>query len=65
MDHHSNHYLAAFNSILSLISSTFCVVTLGDIQPYVTFGGSCLAIVSAFFAIRYYYFATKKLKIKK
>ena len=63
MDHGGNHpILAAFSSLLSLTSASFAVITVQSVQPFFTLIGSLIAMVSGFFAIRYYYYATKKIK---
>lgn len=58
-----NHpFLAAFSSVLSLSSATFAMISANTVQPYLTMFGSVVALASGIFAIRYYYFATKKIK---
>jgi hypothetical protein len=65
MDNNNNHpILAAFNYIISIISASFSVVTISQVQPIVTLVGSIIALTSGIFAIRYYHFATKKVKKK-
>jgi hypothetical protein len=54
--------LAAFSSIVSLLSASFSVLTITEVQPLITLFGSIIAIASGIFAIRYYYHATKKVK---
>jgi hypothetical protein len=60
----SNHtpFLATLSSLISIGSASFCVIAAQDIQPYFTLLGSVVAITSGIFAIRYYFFATKKIK---
>jgi hypothetical protein len=65
MDNNNNHpILAAFNYTISIISASFSVVTISQVQPIVTLVGSIIALTSGIFAIRYYHFATKKVKKK-
>jgi len=63
MENHSSHPIgAAVSSTISLLSALFAVFTLQNLQIYLTMTASLIAIVSGGFAIRYYYFATKKIK---
>lgn len=62
MEQHSHPYLAAVSSVISLTSASICLITASDVQPYFTLAGSIIAIASGIFAIRYYYYATKKIK---
>lgn len=55
-------FMAAVSSLISIGSATFCVIKATDIQPYFTLLGSIVAITSGLFAVRYYYYATKKVK---
>lgn len=59
--HDSNPYLGFSSTIISIFSATFCMVAQ-DLQPFATLVGSIVAICSGIFAIRYYYYATKKIK---
>ena len=62
-NNNGNHpVLAAFSSIVSLTSASICLITASDVQPYFTLLGSIVAIASGLFAVRYYYYATKKVK---
>jgi phosphatidylserine synthase len=63
MENHSdnNPYLGFTSTLVSIFSATFCMVA-SDIQPFATLVGSIVAILSGIFAIRYYYYATKKIK---
>jgi hypothetical protein len=62
-NNNGNHpVLAAFSSIVSLASASYCLIAASDVQPYFTLLGSIVAILSGIFAVRYYYFATKKVK---
>jgi phosphatidylserine synthase len=57
-----NHLYVGFSStLISIFSATYCMVA-SDIQPIATLIGSIVAILSGIFAIRYYYYATKKIK---
>ena len=58
----AGHPIATLSAFISFASAGFCVITASDIQPYFTLLGSIVAIASGLFAIRYYYFATKKIK---
>jgi len=59
---HGHPVLAALSSIVSLLSASFSVLTITEVQPLITLIGSVIAIASGVFAIRYYYYATKKVK---
>lgn len=61
---HNYSNMGAFTSLLSICSASFSLITVKDVQPYVTLLGSIIAIASGIFAIRYYTTATKKLKSK-
>ena len=51
------------NADLATILSVFgAVVSMANVQPVITMIASLVAIVSGIFAIRYYLFATEKLK---
>jgi hypothetical protein len=54
-----NNQTADFATIVSISSA---VVSVSNIQPFVTLAASLVAIVSGLFAIRYYYRVTKTLK---
>jgi hypothetical protein len=54
-----NNQTADFATIVSISSA---VVSVSNIQPFVTLVASLVAIVSGLFAIRYYYRVTKHLK---
>ena len=55
----TNNNSADLATILSISSA---VVSVTNIQPFVTLLASCVAIISGLFAIRYYYKATKRMK---
>ena len=59
MDQHHHPPLALFISIFSTIIAW---VSIQQVQVIMTMVASCTAIVSALFAARYYYFATKEKK---
>jgi hypothetical protein len=63
MENHpdNNPYLGFSSTLISISSATFCMVA-SDLQPLATLIGSIVAILSGIFAIRYYYYATKKIK---
>lgn len=61
---HNYSAMGAINSLLSIGSASFSLITIKDVQPYVTLIGSIVAITSGFFAIRYYRTATNKIKAK-
>jgi hypothetical protein len=48
--------------VATIVSISSAVVSVSDIQPFVTLAASLVAIVSGLFAIRYYYRVTKHLK---
>lgn len=56
MDHNGQGDLSATISVVS------AVVTMSAIQPFVSLCAGLVAIISGMFAIRYYYWKTKKLK---
>ncbi len=63
MESHSSHPIgAAVSSTISLLSASFAVFTLQNLQIYLTMTASVIAIVSGMFAIRHYYYATKRIK---
>jgi hypothetical protein len=51
---------AVLNTILSICSAGFSLLTIQQVQAGVTLAASIIACVSGIFAIRYYYYATKK-----
>lgn len=53
---------AAVSSTISVLTATFAILTLQQVQLYLTMSASIIAILSGIFAIRYYYYATKKIK---
>tara|TARA_R110000868_G_scaffold154729_1_gene380861 strand:- start:11634 stop:11885 length:252 start_codon:yes stop_codon:yes gene_type:complete len=53
---------AAVSSTISLLTALFAVLTIENVQMYLTMSASFIAIVSGGFAIRYYYHATNKIK---
>jgi hypothetical protein len=59
---HQNPMTAFVSSCISMLSAFFAVITIQDVQPYFTLGASVIAILSGVFAVRYYYYATKKIK---
>jgi len=46
----------------TLVSVSGAMLSMADIQPMVTLIASLVAIISGFFAIRYYIKATNKIK---
>lgn len=62
MDHQpqGNETAAFLNTIISIGSATFGMITLEKVQAWVTLCASTAAFISALFAIRYYYYATKR-----
>jgi phosphatidylglycerophosphate synthase len=48
------------SAILNILITTFAVVTLHDVQLWLTVIATIGSITTAFFACRYYYFKTKK-----
>jgi uncharacterized membrane protein HdeD (DUF308 family) len=63
MDQHNNPF-AALATIISLIFGAFTMITVKDVQAWISITAGIIAIVSGVFAIRYYHFSTKKLKDK-
>lgn len=62
MEGHTHHNLGLISYSVSLLSGFFAVIGVQSVQPYFTLGASLIAIVSGIFAIRYYWYATKKIK---
>ena len=58
----SHPVVGAATLTLSWCSAIFAAFTIKDAQPIVGFVASLVAIISGLFAIRYYYYSTKKLK---
>ena len=48
--------------LATIVSISGAVVSVSNIQPFVTLAASLVAIVSGIFAIRYYYRVTKTLE---
>jgi len=63
MENQNNHPVgAAVSSTISMLTALFAVLTIENVQMYLTMSASLIAVVSGTFAIRYYYHATKKIK---
>jgi hypothetical protein len=60
----NNHHPvgAAVSSTISILTASFAIVTMQTMQMYLTMSASLIAIFSGIMAIRYYWFATKKIK---
>ena len=60
----TNHHpiLGLINYVVTISSAMFSIITVQQVQPIVTLVSSLIAFVSGIFAIRYYHFATKKIK---
>jgi hypothetical protein len=56
---YENHAVGRLLTIVSLLSAS---VSLSEAYDWVKLIGSIVAIISGIFAIRYYYFATNKIK---
>ncbi len=60
MEHHTgSSFWGAFNATLSLISGFIAIAT---VQVLLTLIATIVGCISGFMAIRYYYFATKKIR---
>lgn len=59
---HQTPMAAFMSSCVSIVSAFFAVITVQDVQPYFTLVASIIAALSGAFAIRYYWYATKKIK---
>lgn len=59
---HNHSVLGLISYSITLLSGSFAIIGIQDVQPYFTLGASLVAIVSGIFAIRYYHNATKKIK---
>lgn len=53
---------AAVSSTISLLTALFAIITMEEVQMYLTMSASIIAVFSGIFAIRYYWYATKKVK---
>lgn len=62
MEHHSNPLAALLYTVVSFTATIFAWVTIKDVQIMAGICASLVAIVSGSFAIRYYYYSTKKVK---
>lgn len=63
MENQNSHPVgAAVSSTISMLTALFAIITLQEVQMYLTMSASIIAILSGTFAIRYYWFATKKVK---
>jgi hypothetical protein len=63
MENNNHHPVgAAVSSTVSLLSALFAIITMQNVQMYLTMTASVIAITSGVFAIRYYYYATNKIK---
>lgn len=60
MEH--NEFSGPGATMLSVISAIIAWISLKEMQVIVTFGASCMAIISGFFAARYYWYAAKEKK---
>jgi len=62
MPHNNQPILAIISTSISIFSASIALITLKDLQIAVGFIASLIAIISGCFAIRYYYYSTKKIK---
>jgi hypothetical protein len=64
MDNHPNPQSATgfAYSVLSIMAAVFARVTLDDAKAWTSFFASLIALASGVMAVRYYYYATKKVK---
>ena len=63
MDSNNSHPVgAAVSSTISLLTALFAIITMQTVQMYLTMSASIIAVLSGIFAIRYYWYATKKIK---
>lgn len=62
MDNQHNPIVGVVTSCISLMSALFAVITIEQVQAYLTLSASSIAILSGTFAIRYYWYATRKIK---
>ena len=62
MDNQQHPIVGAVTSCISLMSALFAVITIEQVQAYLTLSASSIAILSGTFAIRYYWYATRKIK---
>ena len=67
MENNDSPVLAALSAIISFGSGIFALITFQDVQLFMTLIVSGVGAISGAFAIRHYYFATKKIikEIKK
>jgi cytochrome c biogenesis protein CcdA len=59
--HNTHSNAGAGFTIISILCGVFASI-LHDIEVWVRIGAGTIAIFSGFMAIRYYYYATKKMK---
>lgn len=64
MDNNNHPIAAGFSACVSLCSALYAVITLEQVQAYLTMSASIIAVLSGVFAIRYYWIATNKIKSK-
>jgi len=63
MENQNSHPVgAAVSSTISLMTALFAIITIQEVQMYLTMSASIIAVLSGGFAIRYYWYATKKIK---
>lgn len=60
MDNNSGSISGPFSAGVSLFSAILAWITMKDVQAIFTIGASCIAMVSGFFAIKYYRKQLKK-----
>lgn len=65
MEHNNNPFAATISLGISIFSSIFAFISLANLQSFMAITGSLVAMISGGFAIRYYWYATKKVKNKK
>lgn len=61
------HFKAAASAIVSTGSTVWMWISIQDAQAFAAIFASCVAVISGYFAIRYYFYAAqeKKMSIKQ
>lgn len=58
----NQHMNPLMSTVLSIFSTVWAFISIANFQTFMAIVASCVAIVSGFFAIRYYWYATKEKK---
>lgn len=58
----NQHTSPLMSTVLSILSTVWAFISIANLQTVMAIVASCVAMVSGFFAIRYYWYATKEKK---